>query len=118
MELTIREASGLGVVALSGELDQSDTQAVASHLIAAAAACGSIVVDLSDLAFISYGGLGVLLRVQKMTRALGGELSLAQPRGRVLAVLEVTGLIGVFPVYPTVRQAVTAAAPALPLVAS
>jgi anti-sigma B factor antagonist len=118
VELTIREVRGLAVVALGGELDLADTSAVASHLIAAAAACNSIVVDLSDLAFISCGGLGILLRTQKMTRALGGELLLVAPHGRVRAVLEVTGLIGVFSVYPTVRRALSVAAPARPRIAS
>lgn len=108
VELTIRQMSGLAVVALCGELDVADIPEVAPHLIAAAAACGSIIVDLTGLAYISCGGLGVLVRVHKMTRALGGELLLAGPQPRVHVILEVTGLNAVFPVYPTVLQAALA----------
>ncbi len=108
LEMTIRKISGLAVVALCGELDIADIPDVVPHLIAAAAACGSIIVDLTDLAYISCGGLGVLVRIRKMTRALGGELLLVGPQPRVHLILEVTGLNAVFSVYPTVRQAALA----------
>jgi anti-sigma B factor antagonist len=113
LELTIPEVSDPAVVVLHGELDLADIPAVTSHLIAAAAACGSIIVDLTGLAYISYSGLGILRRAQAMTRALGGELLLAAPQGQVRVVLEVSGLIGVISVYPTVQQALSGAAPAL-----
>jgi anti-sigma B factor antagonist len=113
VELTIREGSDPAVVVLHGELDLADIPVAVSHLIAAAAACGSIIVDLTGLAYISYGGLGILGRAQAMTRALGGELLLAAPQGQVRGVLEVAGLTDVFPVYPTVQQALSGAAPAL-----
>jgi anti-sigma B factor antagonist len=114
VELTICEVFDPAVVVLHGELDLADIPMVASHLIAAAAACGSIIVDLTGLAYISYEGLGMLGRAQTMTRALGGELSLAAPKGQVRVVLETTGLMNVFPVYPTVEHALRRAAPALP----
>jgi anti-anti-sigma factor len=114
VELTIRKANDPAVVVLQGELDLADIPAVASHLIAAAAACGSVIVDLTGLAYISYAGLAVLGRAQAMTRALGGELLLAAPRGQVRVVLEVTGPTRGFSVYPTVQQALSGAQPALP----
>jgi anti-sigma B factor antagonist len=114
VELTIREESDPAVVVLHGELDLADTPAVASHLIAAAAACGSVIVDLTGLTYISYGGLGILTRAQAMTRALGGELLLAAPQGQVRVFLEVTGLIGVFSVHASVQQALSGAVAALP----
>lgn len=114
VELTIREVNDPAVIVLRGELELADVPAVASHMIAASAACGSVIVDLAGLAYISYGALGILGRAQAMTRALGGELLLAAPQGQVRVVLEVSGLIGVFSVYPTVQQALTGAAPALP----
>jgi anti-anti-sigma factor len=114
VELTIREVNGPAVVVLHGEFDLADIPAVASYLIAAAAACGSVIVDLTGLAYISYGGLEVLRRAQTMTRTLGGELLLAGPQGQVRAFLEATGMIGVFSVCPAVQQAPSGAALALP----
>jgi anti-sigma B factor antagonist len=106
VDLIIRDFDGQAVVALRGELDLADTPGVASHLIAAMAAGGpSVIVDLAGLEGIGYSGLSVLLRVRKWARRSGGDLPLATPRQPVRQVLEATGLMGVFSVYPSVEEA-------------
>jgi anti-sigma B factor antagonist len=106
VDLIIRDFDDQAVVALRGELSLADTPDVASHLIAAMAAFGpSVIVDLAGLDGISYTGLSVLLRVRKWARRSGGDLPLAAPKQPVRQVLEATGLIGVFSVYPSVEEA-------------
>jgi anti-anti-sigma factor len=106
VELSIGDFDGQAVVALRGESNLADTPSVASHLIAAVAACGpSVIVDLAGLECIGYGGLSVLLRIRKWTRQSGGDLPLAAPRQPVRQILEATGLIDVFSVYPSVEEA-------------
>ena len=106
VDLSIRDFDGQAVVALRGELSLADTPGVASHLIAAVAACGpSVIVDLAGLEGISYSGLSVLLRIRKWTRQSGGDLPLAAPQQPVRRILEATGLIDVFSVYPSVEEA-------------
>jgi anti-sigma B factor antagonist len=108
--LSIRDFDGQAVVALRGELNLADTPGVASHLIAAVAACGpSVIVDLAGLEGISYSGLSVLLRIRKWTRRSGGDLPLAAPQQPVRRILEATGLIDVFTVYPSVEAAASSA---------
>ena len=122
VDLSIRDSDGQAVVALRGELSLADTPGVASHLIAAVAACGpSVIVDMAGLDGIGYSGLSVLLRVRKWTRQNGGDLPLAAPRQPVRQILEATGLIDVFSVHPSVEEAansirqVRAWSPAAPL---
>ena len=70
------------------------------------AACGpSVIVDLAGLEGIGYSGLSVLLRIRKWTRQSGGDLPLAAPQQPVRQILEATGLIDVFSVYPSVEEA-------------
>src|ERR1039457_4251124 len=115
VNVSIRDVSGQAVVVLRGELDLAATPGAASHLIAAVAACGPfVIVDLAALESLGYGGLGVLVRVLKWTRDGDGEMSLAAPQQQVHRVLDVTGLIGVFPVFASVEQAVSSARRALP----
>jgi anti-sigma B factor antagonist len=71
-------------------------------------------VDLADLEGIGYSGLSVLLRVRKWTRRSGGDLSLAAPQQPVRRILEITGLIDVFSVYPSVKEAASSAGYAQP----
>ena len=115
VDLTIRDFDGQAVVALRGELSLADIPSAASHLIAAVAACGPwVIVDLADLEGIGYSGLSVLLRVRKWTRRSGGDLPLAAPRQPVRRILETTGLIDVFSVYPSVEEAASSAGQAQP----
>jgi anti-sigma B factor antagonist len=110
VDLSIRDGDGLAVVALRGELNLADAPGVASHLITAVAACGSsVIVDLAALEGIGYSGLAVLLRIRKWTRASGGDLPLAAPAPPVRRMLEATGLIDVFSVYPSVEEAASSA---------
>jgi anti-anti-sigma factor len=107
VELSVAGHDDHAIVALYGELDLADAPAVASHLIAAAAACGpSIIVDLAGLDFIDCCGMGVLVRVLKRIRESGGDMYLAAPQQRIRRVLSVTGLIDVFSVHPSLEQAV------------
>jgi anti-anti-sigma factor len=106
VDLSIRDFDGQAVVALRGELDLADAPCLASCLIAAVAACGpSVIVDLAGLEGIGYSGLSVLLRARRWTRQSGGDLFLAAPQQPVRRILEATGLINVFAVYPSVKQA-------------
>ncbi len=110
VDLSIRDSGGQAVVTLRGEVNLADIPGVASCLIAAVAACGpSVIVDLAGLEGIGYSGLSVLLRVRKWTRRSGGDLLLAAPRRPVRQILQATGLIDVFSVYPSVEQAASSA---------
>jgi anti-sigma B factor antagonist len=110
VELSVGGHGGLPVVALRGELDLADAQAVVSHLTAAVATRGeSIIVDLAGLEFIDCCGLGALMSVLKWVRYGGGEMLLAAPQQRVRKILCVTGLIDVFSVYPSVEDAIAGA---------
>src|SRR6202044_2722459 len=115
VEFSIGDFDGQPVVALYGESNLADTPSVASHLIAAVAACGpSVIVDLAGLEGIGYSGLSVLLRIRKWTRQSGGDLSLAAPQQPVRRVLEATGLIDVFAMYSSVKEAPRSARQARP----
>jgi anti-sigma B factor antagonist len=111
VEMSLGDFGGHAVVALHGELDLADVPAVESHLIAVVAACGpSVIVDLAGLDFIDCCGLGMLVRMQRWARANGGDVSLAAPPQHVHRILRLTGLIGAFPVYPSVAHAARVAA--------
>jgi len=106
VDLRTRDFDGQAVVALRGELNLADAPGLGSRLIAAVAACGpSVIVDLAGLEDIGYIGLSVLLRVRRWTREGGGDLFLAAPQQPVRRILEATGLIDVFAVYPSVKEA-------------
>jgi anti-sigma B factor antagonist len=109
VSLSTREYGDYVVIALQGELDIVDAASVMAVLAAAAAGNPRIIVDLAALEFIDCGALAALGRVRAQARQAGGDLLLAEPRGPVRRLLDLTGLMGVFSVHASVEEAVRAA---------
>lgn len=65
-----------------------------------------IVVDLSGLEVIDSAGLGELVVVHMWIRASGCSLKLAGANPRIRQLLELTNLLSVFDIYPTLDDAV------------
>jgi len=89
MNLGSGESGSHVVVALYGELDLVDAQAVADALGAVAARGPRIIVDLSGLEFIDASGIAALSRGRSRARGAGGDLLLAAPQERVQRVLAI-----------------------------
>jgi anti-sigma B factor antagonist len=97
------------VVSLRGELDllsAPSLQACLSGIRYQGRAC--LVVDLTGLAFIDCACLRVLAACCEEIQAAGGSLALAGPKGAVLRILALTGLLSWFEVHDSVEGAVTA----------
>jgi anti-anti-sigma factor len=72
---------------------------------------GLIVLDLGEMDFISSMGLGAILAGHLGVRRYGGEVRLAGARPPVAQLLESTRLTKIFPLFPSVRDALTSPAP-------
>jgi anti-anti-sigma factor len=70
-----------------------------------------IVLDLSQLDFMSSSGVRVLVDTVKRSRGLDGGLRLAAPQPGVRRTLEIAGLVRILQVYPSVEEAVRSFGP-------
>lgn len=85
------------VVGVDGPLDAGTVERVRAELSASADRCPDrLVVDLSDCPFVDGGALAMLLDVHRRTCRTGGVLTLRGCSPRVLRLLSLTGLRGVF----------------------
>ena len=81
------------IVSLSGELDMGDADQVAEVLVSAAAAGKQAVrVRLDNLTFADSSAVKAILIGAKAAEDSGVSFELANPRGLVNRLLEVTGL--------------------------
>jgi anti-sigma B factor antagonist len=71
----------------------------------------AVVVDLSDVDFLSSYGIRVLLVGAKAVKSKGGKLVILCPQGNVTKVLETAGTSSLIPVFSTQHAALAAAAP-------
>ena len=68
----------------------------------------NLVIDLSELSYISSMGLRMFVFVGKTLKDKGGALRICRLNGLVKSVFEITGLIQMFSVYESVESALTA----------
>ena len=66
---------------------------------------GTLVLDLEPLDYIDSTGVGMLVGALKVFQAAGRKILLAAPQRRVLAGLRVTHLDSLFPIFPTLGEA-------------
>ena len=107
MEIQSERRQNILVMSLSGSVDAL-TADQAERTIAAQfdRAQQQVVVDLSQVDFMSSSGVRALLTTLKRSREVGAELRLAAAQPGVQRTLEISGLVRVFKSYPTVEEAV------------
>lgn len=64
-----------------------------------------LVLDLRQLTFMDSSGLGVLLGRLRRLQEVGGRMALVRPAAHVRAVLELSGVGRLLPIYASARQA-------------
>jgi len=115
MDLVVRtrELAGRCVVEADGDLDMFDAPVLRGHLERVLAkGHRHLVVDLRCVDFLGSSGVAVLVEGLKATQARGGTLALVCNQHRILLVLELTGLLGRFPIFSTMDEALAGELPA------
>ncbi|RCW46043.1 anti-anti-sigma factor [Halopolyspora algeriensis] len=106
-----RPVPGVSVVHMHGEIDLSSvprlTELIRQRLTAAV--LNALVLDLTEVSFVSSHGIELLLHTQHRAEQRGIELSVIAESTCVCRMLELTGLVGRFTCYSSVTEAVAAA---------
>jgi anti-sigma B factor antagonist len=100
--------NGQGVMLrVGGEVDLATSPQLHAKLVdlVEVGEAGSVVVDLTSVAFMDSTGLGVLLAAHKRARAYGGRVLLVCPEGPVLRVLRLTGMDKVLSIHGSLAEA-------------
>jgi anti-anti-sigma factor len=93
----------------AGRLDTAAAPEFERQIIAATQSGGCrLLIDLSDLAYISSAGLRVFLMAAKRLRAEGGRIALCGLQQRVAEVFEISGFTTILPIYADRPTAVAA----------
>jgi anti-sigma B factor antagonist len=97
---------GVGIVSARGEVDLSTADSLRTAIEdTLAAGHARVVVDLTDVEFIDSAGLGVLANSHKNAENTGTAFVVVTDRQAVLRPLEITKLVNVLNVHPTLEAA-------------
>ena len=112
MKLDSRTYAYTLVVAPAGRLDHDNCEAFRAGLQPlldeALAKRQRIVVDLSDLEYVSSAGLRCFMLAAKEAGAKGGKIVLAALRPVVAEIFQISRFDMVFELHPSVREALAA----------
>lgn len=65
-----------------------------------------IILDLEEVPTIDSGAIGMLVRCLKSAKQSGGSIRLLKPTKFIVQTLKMVGLLGLFPTYEDLTEAV------------
>jgi anti-sigma B factor antagonist len=99
---------GIPVVSVTGRLDTSSSSAFDSQTASLLnEKHRRILLDCSELSYISSMGLRSLLRIVKHTAQCGGRTGIFSVPSQILEVMEISGLQSLLDIYPDRESALS-----------
>lgn len=106
MDITEQQVNDIMVLGLSGRLDALAVDQVQRTLLAHVhGQQPRLVIDCSQLTYVSSAGLRVLLAVAKKVAAAQGKLALCAMVRQVSQVFELAGFASLIPIFATREEA-------------
>jgi anti-anti-sigma factor len=106
MDIYTRYYNDVIILSVNGRLDTETSpefvQVVNDRI---AAGYHRLVVDLKKVDFLSSSGIKALAQVAKLARQQGGDFRLANVRGHVKFILNLTNIDSIIKIYPNVVSA-------------
>ena len=107
LEITVRRDGTVHFVSLSGAATMFVAENMESRLLNLIGdSTPNMVIDLSDLTFITSIGIGVLIAADARSRSMRGAVRLVNPTGEVARILEMTNIDSLVEIHATIDDAV------------
>jgi len=115
MDCKVKEIANVSLIEVVGRIDHTTAKAfedaLAPHLANCAGEDKILLLDLSNVTFISSAGLRVLMIAAKQCRKQNGKIFLASLQPMTQEVFQISRFDTVFEIFPTVRAALQAISP-------
>ena len=109
MDITTEQQGKVVIASLRGRLDAATSRTVEERLQELCSAPDqTLLIDMSELAYISSVGLRVLLTAGKQAKAAGGRIVICAMPPSVAQLFAIAGFNTLFPVYATRADAAKA----------
>ena len=107
MNILINKTPKYTEVALSGSLDAVTSPDAEVKLMAAVNEASAMVIDFSDLSYISSAGLRVMLGLAKAMQKKDGKLVISSLSPQVKEVFDISGFTAIFRIFDTKADAIS-----------
>ncbi len=106
MELKIRKNGDNYIIDVNGEMDLYNSYKLKELVMKMLdKKVGRFVINLQNVDYIDSSGIGALIYICSTIKKMGLKLVITNIHGSVKKVIELTKLMGYFPIAPTIDEA-------------
>ncbi len=106
MELKIRKSAEIYIVDVNGEMDLYNSYKLKELIMKMLEKkVRTFIINLEQVDYIDSSGIGALIYICSTIKKLNLKLSITNVHGSVKKVIELTKLMGYFPIASTVEEA-------------
>lgn len=108
MEISRETFGSVTVIALDGKLNSASSQQFQDEVLDTAKDCAFILIDMTQVTYLSSAGLRMLLLLYRYIRENNGYLALTGLTDEVRDIMDITGFLDLFTIYDDRTQALKA----------
>ncbi len=106
MELKIRKSGENYIIDVNGEMDLYNSYKLKELVMKMLEKkVGRFIINLENVDYIDSSGIGALIYICSTIKKMGLKLIITNIHGSVKKVIELTKLMGYFPITPTIEEA-------------
>lgn len=104
IEINLKQTNSANIAELAGEIDANTAPKVQTTILALVTPGCKLLLDMSEVSYLSSAGLRILLVLYRQTLAQEGKLVLVGLSEEVADTMHVTGFLDFFTTCNTVEQ--------------
>lgn len=108
MDINVKTVSGISVIEISGDLDGSTAPIAQAEILPLAQPGSKIVLDMSDVPYMSSAGLRMLLVTYRQVSGNKGQIVLVGLSEELRDTMSVTGFLDFFATHETIDAGMAA----------
>jgi anti-sigma B factor antagonist len=106
MEVDVRKMDNTTIVAINGELDGKTAPEAQAKILPLAGGDVSLLIDMSQVGYMSSAGLRMMLLIYRQIGASGGSVALIGLTEEIEETMELTGFLSYFDTFDSVESAI------------
>ena len=107
-DISIKQIDDVTVVSLSGEINSVSAPGVQNEVMPLAETADKILLDMTEISYMSSAGLRILLALYRQTSARNAHVVLVGVNDDIQNVMSVTGFLQFFTISDTLEKGLEA----------
>lgn len=105
MKVTIQTKNDIVYITIQGSIDSNTAGELQSRILEELASRNQVIMDLTEVDFLSSAGLRILLMLYRQLNAHGGKVLLVNVSEEICDIMSMTGFINFFELYGSIEEA-------------